>query len=710
MDETYLLNKRYVNKDVYKANKNVEKYLDEQSKFRQFIEDQNLDYDDIDPENDIDEDLIRNEKPLAERYQDLEKKEKRIQIRRNLEQGNVDFFKNYNQSNDLGSVNLREMKPMVRFTQEKRHLYHFDSRNRDKTLYPEQNSYKIILKKSYTNVIAVKLKSTEFTNSQQLIRNTPFSLKNNILKWQLGANGDTDDFSVYTTTLVPGNYSASQLSSLIQNSMNSVLRSNGKVNNFEVTIDVVSDLVTISSIDNITLSGPLQFGKTENTGVFTTTITLNYPNANDEFSIGQTFYISGSSSAGGIPSSVINGTHIITDITTSSISFVVNAISTSEVVDGGGNSVEVGKGLLFRIIFSESQSPYSVLGFPNQDTPYSSTVTNNIETTQYKNIGEDSERIIVPKSNDSTQNTVDYLNSKIYPDDKDPNDNLLNIDLSEYILSVGGNVRLSIKSVTLPSDNFSNNDTSEDNLYTVITCNLPHNLLTGDRIYIYNESNAENDTSDFNGFMPFIGLFGINLDDLTQSEQTELEGFVTELTNPQGLFVIVDTNFIDSEYKFKISVQYKNIEPIKSRIDDLIANNFYSTSKTDINYIENYLFGNIITTEVNQNLNLSGEKYVYMTSSIIGNDESTGDIDNIFAKIQLAASSGSNIFNAYIGGYKYFYDSPLPMLNEIDIQFYSNDGNLFEWYDNDHSFTLEITEAIQKIEGSGFSSQIGTKT
>lgn len=708
MDEDYLLNKKYINKDVYSANKDVDKYLKEQVKFREFMENQDLDYDDIDEENEIDEDLVREELPLSVRYKELEKSEKRIQIRRNLEQGNIDFFKNYNQSNDLGSVNIRQQEPQVRFTQEKRHLVYVDSRNRDKILYSEQNSYKIELKRSYTNVVAVKLKSTEFVNSQQLIRNTPFDIKNNILKWQMGENNETDDGIIYSSVLTPGNYSASQLSTLIQNSMNSVLRNNGKFFNFTVTIDVVSDLVQFSSIDYTTISNPFDITVT---GETTTTFLVNYEDASTTFSLGQTVFIDGSSSVGGISGSDINGTHVITDITLNTFSFVVNGVATSNVVGGGGSSVNIGKGILFRLIFSDSQSPYEILGFPNEDTSYGFNVTNNVESYNYKKIVEDDEITvsIVPVTSSGTKftSTNDKLFKNQYAFDTS---GYYNIDLDSYILSYNGDVRLSIKSISKPSLHFENGDTAQDNVYSVITCNLPHGLNTGDRIYIYNESGAEYDNSDFGGYMPYKHLYGISSTEFNSSELDIITKFVNEITNPQGLFILTDSLLTDSTYKFKISIPYNSVSLLDDRISSLISNNYFASDLTDNFYKQNYLFGNIILTEVNQNLNLSGEQYILMTSSILGDGETTGDVDNVFAKIQLAAASGSNIFNAYIGGQKYFYDSPLPLLTEIDIQFYTNAGTLFEFYDSDHSFTLEIVEAIQKIEGIGFSSQIGTKT
>lgn len=698
MDEDYLLNKRYINKSVYNANDNIDEYLKEQVKFREFMENQDLDYDDINEENDIDEDLVREELPLSVRYEKQNEHEKKVQIRRNLEQGNVDFFKNYNQGNDLGAVNLRPMQPQVRFTQEKRHLIYVDSRDRDKILYAEQNHYKIILKKTYTNVVAIKLKSTEFINSQQLIRNTPYNIKNNVLKWQMGSNNEGDDGNVYSSVLTPGNYSASQLSTLIQNSMNNIIRTNGKFFNFTVTIDVVTDLVTFDSVDYDTVSNP--FTITASTGA-TTTFIVAYSDASSKFSLGQTVYIDGSSSVGGISSSEINGSHIITDLPSpDSFSFIISAVATSDVQGGGGSSVNIGKGLFFRLLFSEAQSPFNILGFPNNDTPYGIVVTNNIESYSYKKVTFDELTYnIVPVS--TTGGIRFSTNETVLKNQNEP----YNFDYSPYILSNSGNVRLSIKTISLPSLHFENGDDSEDSIYSVVTCNLPHGLQTGDRIYIYNETSMEFDNSSFGQFMPFIGLYGL-------VDNYDVSKFVNEITNPQGLFIITDNNLTNSEYKFKISIPYESVnEALDNRIIFLVnlAEDDLQQGNTS-NYQENYLYGNIILTQVNQNLNLSGEQYILMCSSVLGDGETTGGADNVFAKIQLAASSGSNIFNAYIGGQKYFYDSPLPILTEIDISFYTNEGQLFEFYDTNHSFTLEITEAIQKIEGTGFSSQIGTNT
>ena len=63
-----------------------------------------------------------------------------------------------------------------------------------------------------------------------------------------------------------------------------------------------------------------------------------------------------------------------------------------------------------------------------------------------------------------------------------------------------------------------------------------------------------------------------------------------------------------------------------------------------------------------------------------------------------------------LGNGKIFYDVPLTYLDEVLFEFKDKKGNYIEFNDKNHSFTLEITEAIQKIEGVGFSGRIGART
>ena len=87
-DEEYLLNKRFINKNVYSVQQNVPVYLKEQEEFRQFMENQDLDYDDINEENSFDEDLIRQEIPFNIKFSKEEKSEKKQKNKKNIKINN----------------------------------------------------------------------------------------------------------------------------------------------------------------------------------------------------------------------------------------------------------------------------------------------------------------------------------------------------------------------------------------------------------------------------------------------------------------------------------------------------------------------------------------------------------------------------------------------------------------------------------------------
>lgn len=673
-DEEYLLNKRFINKNVYTIQEDIPSYLKEQEEFRQFMENQDLDYDDINEENDIDEDLLRHEIPLNIKFSTEEKKMKTAKQKKQQQNSLGMPLAPPKQQNSLGMTLAppkQKKKDFSRFVVEKRHLLYIDSRDRDTTKYTEPNYYKIYLKRAYTNVVAIKLKSSEFTNTQQLIRSTPTSLKNNVIIWKI--DGDGEDTS-YSITLTPGNYSATTLQALIQNAMNSVKRVNGKYNNITVSIDIVTDIVKLSSIDFETLSNPFSFGIGLNNQ---TTITISH--ANHGMNMGESVYITEGISIGGIDQSIWNATHTVSYIIDSnSYQIVVNSSATSIETNVGGTSVKIGKGLKFKLIFSDPNSPYELLGFQNIDTEYNVIQSNSIESFSYL------EQTTLDENGQPIESTTQVV---AIPDGlKDA------YILYPKVTNINGYVRFSIKKIFAPTSS------SESSIYSYVRTNYDHLLETGDEIFIFKSSSTMYEKlTIFDHLYGYTSgnINGVEYPVLTQGQEETRAGFIEEVCNPAGLLVtIVDAN------TFKIPVPYVGIIPIET----WISNEVDTQTDASIEY------GSIVKTKVNQSLNLSGEKYIFMQSNMIGTGETSGKVSNIFAKIQLASASGADIFNAYIGGYQIYTDTPLSQLREIDFRFYKNDGKLFEFYDNDHSFTLEITEAIQKIDGVGFSSKIGTTT
>ena len=187
-------------------------------------------------------------------------------------------------------------------------------------------------------------------------------------------------------------------------------------------------------------------------------------------------------------------------------------------------------------------------------------------------------------------------------------------------------------------------------------------------------------------------FYGLTPGDLSSDQNNQRKKFVGQLTNPSGLIVTVG-----GENEFSVPIEYETIAPIET------AKLLYDDDDT---------FGNIILKNKNLSIDLSGEKYIFMCSPQLGGGmiSTGGNVENVFAKIQLAGTANSTIYNAFSGGTKYFNDSPLDFLDEIEISFRTQNGDLFEFNDKNHSYVLEITEAVQKLEGSGLSSRIGART
>lgn len=77
--------------------------------------------------------------------------------------------------------------------------------------YIEPNQYSITLEKTYKNIVKVKLNSTEFPNSEYVIKNYPPESANNKLYWQ---NYDDGSY-VYSISITPGKYTPTSLTTAI---------------------------------------------------------------------------------------------------------------------------------------------------------------------------------------------------------------------------------------------------------------------------------------------------------------------------------------------------------------------------------------------------------------------------------------------------------------------------------------------------------------
>jgi hypothetical protein len=113
------------------------------------------------------------------------------------------------------------------------------------------------------------------------------------------------------------------------------------------------------------------------------------------------------------------------------------------------------------------------------------------------------------------------------------------------------------------------------------------------------------------------------------------------------------------------------------------------------------LGGRIVKKSITTPYNLNPNNYVFLVIPDLNYIEpvQNKDIpDNAFAKILLPGDSNRILYNTYVSTSKVYYDYLFNNLKELEIAFVTNSGDLFDFNGSDHSFTLEITEIIDKLE------------
>lgn len=470
-----------------------------------------------------------------------------------------------------------------RFFRNRRTLVNVDSRDRDQTIWPKPSKYTISLNRKFINIKEIQMRSSEFPNSEQLIRDTPVSRANNKIFWNNEGSND-----VFVAAIAPGNYQPSTLQNAMQEAMNKIKRTDTDAfHEFTVSIDSVSNITSFSSLSSEQLSNPFT------TVAGTSIITVSH--SSHGFADGTLINISGSSAFAGLNTALVNQNQTISLIPgvsggqSDGYTFDIGTNIVLSVNDAGGNSVRIGIGQPFKLLFSNPGTPANILGFPLVDTEFSTVHQNTVIDRTF-----DVERV----------ERIDTIFSAIV--------------LAEE-----------------PS--------------------TP--LVAGESVFI-------------------LGVSGTSQDALINDAAGYLMSTLTTIdVSTLGLTALEELRTV------KIPV---------------------AIDASPIGY-----GGTLNTRTLNRPVKLAGENYIFMLSPQIGGMVNTGKVDNIFAKIDLSAPPGTILFNTFIAGPKK-YDSPLAELSELTFEFRDQIGDLFDFLDSDHSFTLEIKEEIHEIgDGVGMSSQLG---
>jgi hypothetical protein len=242
--------------------------------------------------------------------------------------------------------------------------------------YPNNNNYIISLHKTFYNVSKIRLLSTEFPNTEKIIKSAPSPKQNNSLFWQIIDDGD----HMYNINLTAGNYNIKGIISELTNEIQATKRAvNSSVKNtatyeysslldVTITINENTSEFTISFFGTIKIENPFKISKITVDDSVRYVMEVFHPN--HLLNNGTSILIQNSTNIGEVPASVINTVQIINNIIDEN-NYVINlakfnTINTQEVISsGGGVAIQIKYPLQARLFFDRANTIGTVLGFRN---------------------------------------------------------------------------------------------------------------------------------------------------------------------------------------------------------------------------------------------------------------------------------------------------------------------------------------------------------
>lgn len=298
--------------------------------------------------------------------------------------------------------------------------------------YPDPNHYKISLTKSLHNIRQIKLVSSEFPNTEKVIKEFPEIKRNNKLYWQ---NLDDGEY-IYSLKITPGNYNPASLINEIKTNFEKVKRisftdtliindninaklEKGEFHKVDVTINGYTDVVQFKSYNIVILEKAISKSESQYDDNHKRII-INHVShglfANDSIVIENT------TSTSAIPSTVMNTSHVIESIQDENnyvIKLPIHNESNTTDNTGGGSAINILIPIKFRMFFDRSDTPGKLLGFrhvgmSNAVTSFEYVISNNIaydEDFFQDSVGKD---ITFDSSTREVQNNVLSLSGDNY--------------------------------------------------------------------------------------------------------------------------------------------------------------------------------------------------------------------------------------------------------------------------------------------------------
>ena len=273
---------------------------------------------------------------------------------------------------------------------------YFSKINSSIQAYTNPNEYTIFLNKNLENIKKVKIISSEFPNTDKVIKNTPEKERNNKLYFQVLEDGDF----IYDIDVTPGNYSLNGLSTEIKNRIEQVKRQNysnnlivniennatlEKSDTFSSTIEMnqFTDLFIIQLFSKVTAQQAIKVSG-ETYDDLRKRITINH--VQHGLSVGDRIKLQNCVATTKVPATILNIEHFVESIIDDNnylIKLPLHNESNTLVDTGGGNAIEILVPLTFRLLFSYENTIGKIIGFRNvgevnSTTPFSTIIRNNM--------------------------------------------------------------------------------------------------------------------------------------------------------------------------------------------------------------------------------------------------------------------------------------------------------------------------------------------
>lgn len=514
--------------------------------------------------------------------------------------------------------------------------------------YPNSNDYVYELSEKYQNVVGMKILSTIFPNSQQVIYSTDYK-SNNKLYWR-----NIDSSTIFNIEIEPGNYSTERLRQTIIDLMNGMPRKtntdgqrydpNGNYNYhlFDLDIDEVTNIVTFQSYRRKKiLSGLL---------VPPDTIRIQFNNLIPN--IKQLYIVMTDGSAGQ---------------------------NLYQYVKSIGDYIEAKINLSNALILNFSvKKPSDKLNYTTIKRSIGSSFT-------FDGVMYDSLNNIMSKTNHGlnqgdiivTDQLINFVLDgaiKVYVVSEIISDDEVRIVPNNKIKIIYDNIMINF---TPGSYNYLSDDdiidiTTSDNSTNMIVNHPNHGLAKNTQIRISNSHSV--------GRVPYNI---INKNHII-SKIIDQHNYLVKLDPYTSLDVPYDSM---SEILITYPDRFQLLFNYADTIGDILS--FPNVGQPNAITDFSYKISNADSNNRPKQLKMTGEDYFYLCCEELSTGKYIGDIPNVIAMIKLTDMPGTVIYDSFVQ-FQSAFNPPLPSVYKLSIKALCKDGMPFDFNGLDHTMTIML--------------------